>query len=420
MAGAAGGAATLAGCGGFARQEAAAGSDELTFTTWGTDAELAAFERAIAGFQEGRRATVTLDVVPYAEVFENLDARLQAGTAPDIFRTLYSNLGVYAGRGQLLDLGPHLDGPFGDRFTAQMWAAVQYDGTPYAVPHVTDTSTILYNRDAFAAAGITAVPETLEQAWTWEEFDQVALQLRAALPADRYPFVCNWQASGVTRWLSWLFQADGRLLADDLLTPAIDSDAGRAAVDVTRSFFARALVPPNNSVKSPTFASDLFFAETASFAWVGTFLLPDVVALAPFEVGATYQPRGVRGGSDLGGNPVVANAETTKPELAAEFLAYLTEEQVMLDFCTTSSLLPTLTSLVGQELAFDARPDLSRYFVEQASTVQPQDAAQVASVGMQAINEVIRDQLEEAFIGGRSTDDTIAAMTEGITRATAE
>lgn len=417
--GALGATAVLSGCAGFSRPSTDAGSDELTFTTWGTDAELAGFDRAIAAFEEATPgATVRLNIVPYEQMFENIDAQLQSGTQPDIFRALYTNVGTYAGREQLLDLTDYVDADFGDQFTEQMWQAVQFDGTPFAVPHITDTSTILYNVEAFAAAGITAVPDTLESAWTWAEFDAILEQLRAQLPDDRYPLAYNWQSNSVTRWFSWLFQAGGRFLDEDLTTPAIDSDAGREALEFTKSFFPRRMVPENNSVKSTTFASETFFSETAAMTFAGTFLLPDAASVPPFEVGATFQPRNERGGSDLGGNPLVATAATTKPELAAQFLAFLTEREVMLDFCTASSLLPTRRDLVGEELAFEALPELGRFFVGQASTVQPEDAAQIASPYVDGIRTVLSDELEQAFIGGQSTDDTIANLSAGIAEAT--
>ncbi len=139
MAGALGGMAALGGCAGFNRPATETSNDVLTFTTWGTENELAGFERAIAGFEAANNgSTVQLNVVPYAEMFENIDAQLQSGNAPDIFRGIYTNLGVYAGREQLLDLSPYFDDSFGSKFTDQMWQAVKYGGTPYGVPHHTE------------------------------------------------------------------------------------------------------------------------------------------------------------------------------------------------------------------------------------------------------------------------------------------
>lgn len=409
--------AVLAGCG-FTRQEPTGGDGELTFTTWGSDSELAAFRSAISGFEkQNSGVTVTLNAVPYEQFFQNIDAQLQSDTAPDIFRVDYDNLGTYAGRDQLLDLSDLIDDPSGEVFTDALRAAVRYDDRPFGVPHHTDTSAILYNVAALEAAGITSVPQSADEAWTWEEFAAALQTLKGSLPQDRFAFAYNWQGQGVTRWLNWLFQADGRFLSDDLSEPAIDSDAGRAAIDFTRGFFADGVVPPSSSIKSSTYASDLFFSETVAMVSAGSFLLPDADELAAFEWGATYAPRNVRGGGDLGGNALVATAGTTQGELAASFLSYMTEREPMQAFCSTSSLLPTRQDLVTDGIDYEVRGELSPVFLGQAATVQPQDAAQIASRSMAAINTVFSDQLEQAFVGGRSTDDTIAGLTDGIAQA---
>ncbi len=410
----------LAGCGfSTSTPEPEAGSDTLTFTTWGTDSELDGFRNGIDRFQKANSGvTVKLNSVPYEQMFTNIDAQLQSGAAPDIFRVQYYNFGTYAGRGQLLDLTPHLDGGFAERFTPSTWQAVQNADKPFGVPHHTDTSVILYNKKMLESAGITSVPTSLDQAWTWQELEQVAEKLRKALPDDKYPFVYNWQGNGVTRWLSWLFQSDGRFLNDDLTAPAIDSDAGRAAVDFTKSFFERKWVPANNSVKSTTYASDTWYAQTAAMTWGGAFLVPDADATLDFEWGATYAPRNVRGGSDLGGNALVATAGTAKPELATAFLDFMTQPESMKDFCSRSSLLPTRRDLVEQGIEFTVRPELAPVFVQQASTVQPQDAEQVGSPDMAKIITVLKDQLEQAFVGGQSTEDTIKGLSDGIAAAT--
>lgn len=395
------------------------GGDTLTFTTWGTDAELAGLRSAVAGFEAANDGvTVELNAVPYEQMFTNIDAQLQSNTAPDIFRVPYYTFGSYAGADQLLDLGPLLSDGFQDRFTPQAWAAVQNNDNPFGVPHHTDTSVILYNKEMLDSAGITSVPTTLEGAWTWEELDEVAATLREALPASKYPFAYNWQGNGVTRWLSWLFQADGRFLSEDLMASAIDSDAGRAAVEFTQSFFTKNYVPANNSVKSTTYASDIWYSETAAMTWAGAFLLPDAAATLKFEWGATYAPVNVRGGSDFGGNALVATAGTEQPELAAAFLEFVTQEAEMREFCEGASLLPTRADLVESGVEFIERPELSDVFLGQARQVQASDSAQVASRNMSEIITVLQDQLEQAFVGGQSVEDTIQGLKDGIDEAT--
>ncbi len=411
----------LAGCGFTSSDTSTTSTDNtLTFTTWGTESELAGIRSAIAGFEQANAGTkVALNEVPYAQMFTNIDAQLQAGNPPDIFRVPYYTFGRYAGSGQLLDLTSHVDSSFGDRFTPAAWAAVQNNAKPYGVPHHTDTSAILYNKAVLKSAGITSVPTTLEQAWTWDQFQQVLQTLRQKMPATKFPFAYNWQGNGVTRWLNFLFQADGRFLAADLIQPAIDSDAGRAAIDFTKNFFSKQFVPPNNSTKSSTLAADLWYSQTTAMVSSGAFAIPDATKTLTFDWGATFAPRKVRGGSDFGGNALVATATTKQPALAASFLDYLTQQKQMSTFCSGASLLPTRRDLVASGIDFAVRPELSPVFIGQASTVQPADSGQVASPSMSKIITVLKDQLEQAFIGGQSTDDTIAGISTGIAAATA-
>lgn len=410
----------VAGCGfGKATSDSTSGANTLKFTTWGTDSELAGFRSAIAAFQKANSgATVELNAVPYAQMFTNIDAQLQAGNPPDIFRVPYYTFGRYAGSGQLLDLGSHVDKTFADRFTPAAWAAVQNSGNAFGVPHHTDTSAILYNKSMLQAAGIT-VPTRLDQAWTWPEFTQVLQKLRSSMPATKYPFAFNWQGNGVTRWLSWLFEADGRFLAPDIIQPAIASPAGTAAVDYTKSFFPKRFVPPNSSVKSSTLAADLWNAQTTAMVSSGAFAIPDASKNLNFEWGATFSPRNKRQASDFGGNALVATAKTAQPALAAQFLDFMTTQAPMESFCAGASLLPTRRDLVASGIKFAVRPELSPVFIGQAGTVRPADSAQVASPSMSKIITVLKDQLELAFVGGQSSAATVAAMAKGIAAATA-
>ena len=336
-------------------------------------------------------------------MFTNIDAQIQAGNPPDVFRVPYYTFGAYAGAGQLLDLSDHLESGFADRFTPQAWAAVQNEGSPFGVPHHTDTSVILYNADLLSAAGIDEVPQSLEEAWTWEEFAQVAETLRGRWTASKFPFAYNWQGNGVTRWLSWLFESDGRFLAEDLLTPAIDSDAGRPAVEFTQSFFTKALVPPNSSVKSTTYAADLWYAQTVAMTFGGAFLLPDTDATVDFEWGATYSPRNVRAGGDFGGNALVATAGT---EPRAGRRVPRPRHPGRADARLLRGRLPAADPhRPGRgRHRVRGRGDLAPVFLGQASTVQAEDSGQVASPSMSRIITVLQDQLESAFVGGQDVE----------------
>ncbi|KQQ07382.1 ABC transporter substrate-binding protein [Rathayibacter sp. Leaf296] len=412
--------AALTGCSGFGGGGGGGSdADSLTFTTWASESEQAAFESLITDFEAANEGVdVQLNVVPYDQMFSNIDAQLSSGEAPDVFRVDYGNLGVYSSQEQLLDISEYFTQEQIDAFTPAFWEAVSYEGVPYGVPHQTDVSALLVNTELLAAAGITDVPTTLDEAWTWEEFADVATTLRASLPAEQYPFVYNWQLGGTPRWLSWLFEADGALLEEDGTTPAIDSPEGAKALDFTKSFFENDWVPPTSSVKSATYADSFFTEETAAMAFAGSFLVPDIDDLADFEWVATPMPVDQRGATDLGGNALVATADTANPELAAEFLTFMTEAENMSEFCAATNELPTRSDIDPASIEFAVRPDVMPVFVEQASTITPRDVQQLTSPFLAQISVAMQDQLEQAFVNGRSTEETLTDLSDAIGQAT--
>lgn len=410
---------TLSGCAGFTGGGNDTTEGTLTFTTWASESEQAAFEQLVDEFEaQNDGVTVELNVVPYDQMFTNIDAQLSAGSAPDVFRVDYGNLGVYSSQDQLLDVSPYVTEDEIAQFTPAMWEAVSYNGTPYGVPHQTDVSALLVNTQLLADAGITDLPTTQADAWTWDEFADAAAKLKASLPAETYPFVYNWQLGGTPRWLSWLFQADGRLLGDDGVTPEIDSAAGTRALDFTRSFFENGWVPPTSSVKGATYADAFFTEESVAMAFVGSFVVPDIDNLAGFEWTALPMPVDERGATDLGGNALVATSGTDQPDLAAQFLEFMVEADNMSAFCAATNELPTRVDIDPASIDFAVRPDVMPVFVEQAATIQPSDVAQLTSPYLASIAVSMQDQLEAAFVNGQSTADTLANLTSAIRQAT--
>lgn len=413
----------LASCAGFTggspQSSGAAGTTTLTFTTWGSDDELKAYRSLIAKFHAAHRGvSIKLNAVPYAQMFTNIDAQLQAGNAPDIFRAGYGQIGGYASQGALLDLSTYFSSSDAAKFIPAFWRAVGYGGKPYGVPQQTDTSALITNTAMLKDAGVTALPDSLDSAWSWQEFDQVLAKLRSTLPQKQYPFADNWQLGGATRWATWLFNAGGRLLSPDLKHSAVESAAGTKALDYTRDFFAKRYVPANSSVKSNSYADTTWLAGTTALVSAGNFLLPEF-APAKFDWGVTYLPKDVRAADDLGGNALVATKTSKHPDLAAQFLSFMVTESAMTEFCAASLELPTLQNLVGRDLGWKVRKGLMPVFVDQATTITASDVAQLTVPAATAINTALESRLEVAFRQGTSTSSTLSALTGDLNKALA-
>lgn len=394
---------------------------EISFAFWGgSTGETAGFQNAKDKFEAANPgAKVTFKVVPYDGFFAGIDRGLQSNTAPDIFRVDYTTFGKYSSKSVLLDMTPYFTQDEIDAFLPALWQGINYGGVPYGVPHQTDTSCIVYDSDILASVGVTSTPDKLEDAWTWEEFADVAGKLRSKLPADRFPFAYNWTQAGAYRWLSWHYQAGGRVLSDDLKSSAFKSDAATKALDFTKSFFQNKWVPDTNTVKTSKYSDDFFRSKLVAMTFVGDFLVP---ALADPSSGykgnwqATYLPRDKGAAADLGGNAIVARKDTKNPDLAAAFLKFLVAEEQMKYFCEQAIELPTLKSLASADLDYASRPDVVKVCAEQASTISDTIVKESTVAAFNTINSALQDNLEQAFTGTGS-DQVITAIDQAVNQA---
>ena len=394
---------------------------DLTFSFWGgSTGETKGFTYVKQQFEKANPGTtINLKVVPYDGFFSGIDRGIQAGNAPDVFRVDYTTIGKYSGKGVLLDLTPYFDTAEINAFLPALWEGIKFDGKPYGVPHQTDTTCVVYSKSAFATAGITSVPTKLADAWTWDEFSDVAGKLRATLPTKKFPFAYDWTQAGAFRWLSWLYQAGGTLLTPDLKKVALPSDAATAAMDYTKSFFTKKWVPDSNTIKTSQYSDNFFLSQVVPMSFVGDFLVPELAdpkAGYKDEWGATFMPQNKGAASDLGGNAIVARKDTKNPELAAAFLKFLVSEDMMKYFCEQAIELPTLKSLASADLKYVFRPDVVKVCAEQAATISDTIVKESTVPSFATINTVLQDQLELAF-HGKSTSDALSGIASGVSKA---
>lgn len=410
----------LAACssGGSASDGASGAADgDLTLTTWGSDAEIAAFQTIADRFAEAEGVTVRIENLPYDQIRTVVDRRLQARQAPDLFRVSYTDVGGYASRGVLADLSGTLDASYGEEFFPPLWAALQADGVPVGVPHHTDTSALAFNLDHFEAAGITDVPGSLDEAWTWEEFVAVLEQLREA-DLGAAPFAFNYQNFGAYRWFNTLYQAGGRVLDGD--ASALDSPEARRALEWTRQLYTDGLHEPSVLVRRPTFPDEIFPTGQISMIQTGDFLIPSIEAAVDgrFEWGVTYLMRDQGEAADLGGNAVVVTEGSRDVEAAAAFARFLGEQEQMAYFCEQTTVLPVRNDLADAELDFQVRPDLMPVFQQQATTFPDDLVATTVSPAFAGINQALIDNMD-TYLGeaGSSTDDVVQALSADVESA---
>jgi arabinogalactan oligomer/maltooligosaccharide transport system substrate-binding protein len=160
-------------------QDPASVSGSITY--WDTsDAknEAPVYQSLIKAFEaEYPKIKVTYQNVDFTTVEQKFKAAAQSGKgAPDVIRADVGLIPEYAslhyiapldGTAALQDAGDFVAGPL---------ATTKYEGKTYAVPSVTDTLGLLYNKDIFARAGIAEPPST------WDELIADAKTIKEKVP----------------------------------------------------------------------------------------------------------------------------------------------------------------------------------------------------------------------------------------------
>lgn len=112
--------------------------------------------------------------IPWETYMEKLNTMATGGQLPDC--ALMSEAGVlqWAEQGMLLDISD-MYGP--DDPQPLDCVTYTYEGKPVAYATANNSLVMFYNKDMFDAAGVEYPPTDVANAWTWDEFVDVAKQL---------------------------------------------------------------------------------------------------------------------------------------------------------------------------------------------------------------------------------------------------
>lgn len=205
---------------GDAEEEMEESGEQVTLQLWmQQDNRLtAAMQDVVASFEEAHpNIDVQLDSFPFAEYHQKVSTAFAGGEAPDVF-WMDVRVASFAEQGALLPLDDRITQETRDDFLASSWLETQYEGQTYGVPMHQLTEALYVNTQMAEEAGIE-LPETLDEAWTWDEFVDATTQLtqRSGDQTSVWGF-------GVQRQLQdWsvlpvVYQNGGTVLSEDLTT----------------------------------------------------------------------------------------------------------------------------------------------------------------------------------------------------------
>lgn len=199
---------------------------------------------------------------------------------------------------------------------------VQFDGSTYGLPWISQPVVTYFNRGMFDAAGL----EYPTSDWTWNDFLDTARALTQDTDGngevDQWGFVANgWPPPAMFVW-----QAGGDSITDDLTTSPIDSPAAIEGIEFYRQLVYNPEVSPSADVISEQGFGELFKAGHVAMFMGGA--ADDLDRVEGLDVGVVSLPRHPETGSNATfawTASTMVSATTANPEQACAALVAVTE-----------------------------------------------------------------------------------------------
>jgi len=199
-------------------ERAGPGQVELRFAFPASASSLSSYTRIVRRFME-LNPDIFVKLEPVVGDFRRAAQRdLVANMAADVFLSDDDDFAVFAKDGHYLDLDPLIrqENFDLDAYYRQAVESFRWNEKQYGLPSVWGCSLILYNKDLFAEAGVTADPLN----WTWSEFLDALEKLtkpriRDGKSVPCYGYVRDNQAHAMCH----IWQAGGTILQRQFVCP---------------------------------------------------------------------------------------------------------------------------------------------------------------------------------------------------------
>lgn len=347
---------------------------DLTMTTYTANEEiLATYQRLADEYRaiDPRLGELKIETIPQAEYIAQLTIRMNGGDSPDFGWMIGANLPAFADAGLLVDLTP-LKTDENYNYPDIVPNLIKWTGDNgewWGHPFANTIHPIVYNKDAFAAAGVDTPLELYESGnWTWDELRRIGKELV--------------DAGVVTYGFDIPSFAFNNLNLFQLVQNAFGSEAWPA--DGTCGYVEEGSIQAFQLFHDMIFVDNSYpgKGENSNFATgdTGMFLgAPSALntfSEAPFEFEVVPQPQPVDGrGSLLSQAWMVAFSEGKSPEVATGLLAYMMSEHGASQL--QKFYVPPRASLLNGEAVSQLSPQLTAEAAERAlvepmaSAVQP-------------------------------------------------
>jgi multiple sugar transport system substrate-binding protein len=348
----------------------------------------------LADFQK-QYPSIQVKFEPVPEYATKLQTDLAAGTAADVFYVDSLLAPDLMKRNLLLGLDDYIQRDkveTGD-FYPGLLKAFQWKGKTYGLPKDWSSLALEMNADLASSAGVTTPPSN------WDELKSAAQKL-----TDKGTGVFGMVIPPeLPRFGAFVFQAGGKLIADDGSTIALNSPEGLQALDYYYGLYKDgvASTPADTGTQWP---GDALIKKKAAMVLEGNWMFPAVQKDAPtMKLTIAEMPAGPKGKGTFAFTVSYSISAKTQQKDAAWFLVnYLTGPQGMQKWTSLGLAMPSRKSLEADWLSkFKEREP----FLKSGAYAQPW---QLGPGGQEINDKVVTPDLQAVFSGKMTSKEALA------------
>ncbi|MER5310831.1 extracellular solute-binding protein [Streptomyces sp. NPDC002773] len=304
-----------------------------------TDAFLARFR---SGFEaEHQDIDLDIQIQEWDGIGERVTAALASKDAPDVIEVGNTQVAQYAASGGVRDLSGKTAELNGADWLPGLAEPGKVDGKQYGIPWYAANRVVIYHKDLFAQAGVTAPPKT--QA----EWLAVTAKLNRGATQGIYLPGQNWYTLSGFVW-----EEGGDLAVQDgtAWKGALDTPQALAGMDFYRKLQALGKGPKDSDEAKPPQAEVFAKGDVAQIVAVpgGAKIVEEINPALKGKLGFFPVPgksAAKPGAVFTGGSDLVVPEASTHPEAAYEVVKALAGEKWQTDMARTMSYVPNRTSL---------------------------------------------------------------------------
>jgi ABC-type glycerol-3-phosphate transport system substrate-binding protein len=415
-------AALVAGCGGSSESAAPAAVDSgpatgtITFT--GTD-NAETYQPVIKAFEaKNPGIKVTYTQIPFDQFNATMQQRLSAKDAGiDVYTVDEPRVSQLAAKGFLTDLGD-LDARVKSSMSATAYETNHFRGKLWSLPMWNSTQFLFYNKTALAKAQVTPPTAEPTKRWTWEQVVAAGRKAQQAAGIKYGLFVEQPEAYYQLQPLAESLGGGSGITGDDALTPAIETDGWKKAMQWYGGLYASGLSPRGigGFQTGPVFSNGdvaFFVGGPWDLKIFGSSKIDWGVAPMPyFEGGKPVTPTG---SWSLGINPA-----SKQQGMARKFIEFATLDPAG-NLATTSTTTIIPANLAAQKQYLPTIDSLSGPKTAGAAAITAYESANTAmsrpvSVGYIQFEEVLGKAFADIRNGSKS-DARLQEATRQLTDA---